>query len=273
MEKYKSLRDSVIFQLKFDFGILLVLGAIISYLKLERNEIFQTTSEMKFFIIGISFLIVFGLTLERILSLYLVGTNDTVKEKKDLRIINKLMWAQFLMNILLVSSITSYSFGQLDTYITYKNSTELFDYLETQVQSYLTAKNCLPKNDRELIEFNNNIVKIMERLDIPKVKILLIKDPINEANMQIQFKAKLLSLIKEEFSKRKINFGQEKSLEYFETKYFDIVLKITEEAIKIELPFEYHIVVPGWDNDLGTDDDFKKIVLGNYTVQRKFIYR
>ncbi len=186
MEKYKSLRDSVVFQLKFDFGILLVFGAIVSYLNLERNEISQTTNEVKYFIIAIAILIVYGLILERILALFLTDPKDTVEEKKDLKIINKMMWAQILLNICLVSGMTTYSFGWLESHITYKNNTELTNYLITKVQSYMTAQGCLPKNDEELLEFDSTIVYEMIRLDITEFKIVPTKDLINETYLNAQ---------------------------------------------------------------------------------------
>ncbi len=90
----------------------------------------------------------------------------------------------------------------------------------------------------------------------------------------LNFDAKLLSLIKEELSKRKINFDKnQKRLDYFVYKYFDIFKKVTEKPITIELPFEYQIITPGYDNDIGTDDDIKNIIPGIYAPQRQFIDR
>ncbi len=130
------------------------------------------------------------------------------------------------------------------------------------------------KNDEELLEFDSTIVYEMIRLDITEFKIVPTKDLINETYLNAQFDAKLLSLIKEELSKRKINFDKnQKRLDYFVYKYFDIFKKVTEKPITIELPFEYQIITPGYDNDIGTDDDIKNIIPGIYAPQRQFIDR
>jgi hypothetical protein len=252
-EDISRLINSVVFALKFDVGLLVLAGTIFTLLKLDRIEVLEGISQVKFVIIFIVFLILFGLIIEKYLALIdLNNLNDEEIQKKK-KIAFRFLKAQLILNIVLIAFMSGFAIGWIDSYLILNNQEKFADELRTSIKRYVEEKNRLPVDLNEIWAINPLLLNKFKKTEVG-YKIL--NNPYKWEDLFQAGNKKIAELVYNELVTRgTVVDSLRYDFDYLRSKAPEIWDEISRDSISVGLSYEYIIILPGIDLELNTDDD------------------
>ena len=175
LEKYKNI---IHFYFKIDFGLLAVIGSVVTILKFQRIEIFSFIVEIRYLIILIIVIICFSLLIETIINLIVSEISEKEKEfKNSIKIIKGSIWFLLVFHITIFCFIGGYIIAYSEEGATHPQAEALYKDIRKGVLDFYNSNYRLPNSLDEIFQRNPHIE---QQLDYDNIKVLYkIKDSLS----------------------------------------------------------------------------------------------
>ena len=256
MELYSKYRESVIFLIKFDIGILVIFSTAITILKLERLEVIKAVSQTEYIICSILLIIILGLIIERQLVLE-YDTNDESLIKKNRKTFKYFLIIQTGLNIFLLGYLAFFSFLYVEDYLTYNRQDTFANQLGEVIMKQIKEEKRLPESLDVVLDANPFLKSFMNEPGISMIKYDKITNPISLELNESELNERIIQLFREELSKSFIKDIQSDSYKNYIKKYPLVWNRIKTKPIEHERKFTFLLTLPGYDLKINTQDDFQ----------------
>lgn len=150
LERY---RNTLHFYFKIDFGLLAVIGSIITILKFQRNEIFSFIFDIKYIVLAVLIIICFSFLIETMISLV---AGNIYEKKKELK--NIVMFIRYSIVFLaffhagIFGFVGSYIVGYSEVNVLLTQEEAIFNEIRKDVVDFFESNYRLPSSIYEIYQ-------------------------------------------------------------------------------------------------------------------------
>ena len=247
--------NSVIFSIKFDVGILVFVGTIMTLLKLERIEIIEGINQLKFILIFVIALIVFGLLIERFIILIDFDKLSAERKEKFRFTLTIILIIHLSLNTALVGFIGGYTVGWIENYVEYNKQNSFSTELSKTIKNYVINHRRLPNSLKVLWETNPSLSSNFIFSDIGYT---IISNPFTITDLNKAINKNVLNIFYDQLSEDGIEDSSRiDDYHILQNKYPEVWEKINKDTINVGLDYSYIIAMPGYDLEPNTGDEVK----------------
>jgi hypothetical protein len=147
IEKY---RQTCLFYVKIDFGILTVLIAVLGLLKLEEFEVFSYIDELKVIIISVVLLLVCGLVFDRWLLYCWSKAKSSAVNAASSKWIHRGITLQLVLHIFVIAFLAAYALAYASGYTKSFKYGYAIGHIQADIELFKDEQGQFPENLQEL---------------------------------------------------------------------------------------------------------------------------